>query len=141
MAWWVWMILGALLLGSELTIVDAAFYLVFVGAAAILTGALELVGIVVAPWVQWLIFALLSAVSMVFFRQRLYNKLRVVDTEYPSGLGGEMLDLDVDLAPGDKGRQFFRGSHWTVANEGEQTLSAGSRISIERVDGNTLILK
>ena len=34
MPWWGWIIFGALLLGSELLIVDAGFYLVFIGIAA-----------------------------------------------------------------------------------------------------------
>ena len=34
MPWWGWMIVGALLLGSELMIVDAGFYLVLIGIAA-----------------------------------------------------------------------------------------------------------
>ena len=38
MPWWGWIIFGALLLGSELLIVDAGFYLVFIGIAAAITG-------------------------------------------------------------------------------------------------------
>ena len=43
MNWWGWLIIGFVLMGAELTAVDAAFYLIFVGAAAILMGALGLV--------------------------------------------------------------------------------------------------
>ena len=38
MSWWGWIIAGAILLGAELTFVNAQFYLVFVGSAAILVG-------------------------------------------------------------------------------------------------------
>ena len=65
MPWWGWMIFGALLLGSELLIVDAGFYLVFIGVAAALTGLLEVMGLGLEPWVQWVVFSVLSLVLMV----------------------------------------------------------------------------
>ena len=36
MAWWSWMVLGAVLLAAELFAVDAQFYLVFLGVSAAL---------------------------------------------------------------------------------------------------------
>jgi membrane protein implicated in regulation of membrane protease activity len=45
MQWWAWIAVGAILLGSELGFVDAQFYLVFVGAAALLVGVLDLGGL------------------------------------------------------------------------------------------------
>jgi membrane protein implicated in regulation of membrane protease activity len=38
MSWWGWVIGGAVLLGAELAFVDAQFYLVFVGSAALVVG-------------------------------------------------------------------------------------------------------
>ena len=38
MEWWAWITVGAILLGSELTFVNAQFYLVFIGGAALLVG-------------------------------------------------------------------------------------------------------
>ena len=71
MPWWGWIIFGMLLLGSELFIVDVAFYLVFIGIAAAITGLVGLAGIELALWGQWLLFAALAIVSMVLFRERL----------------------------------------------------------------------
>ena len=45
MAWWSWCIFGMVLLGVELLAVDAQFYLVFAGLAAIVVGLLGLVGL------------------------------------------------------------------------------------------------
>ena len=45
MEWWAWIAVGAVLLGSELGIVDAQFYLVFVGASALVVGLLDLAGL------------------------------------------------------------------------------------------------
>jgi membrane protein implicated in regulation of membrane protease activity len=70
MQWWAWIAVGAILLGSELTFIDAQFYLVFVGGSAIVVGLLGLAGLALAPWLQWLIFAALAAVSMLTFRRQ-----------------------------------------------------------------------
>ena len=65
MPWWGWIIFGALLLGSELMFIDAAFYLVFIGLAAIITGVVGLSGMDLEYWVQWILFAGLSLVAGV----------------------------------------------------------------------------
>ena len=44
MHWWVWIVIGAILLGSELAFVEAQFYLVFLGAAALVVGLLDFAG-------------------------------------------------------------------------------------------------
>ena len=68
MPWWGWIIFGALLLGSELMFIDAAFYLVFIGLAATITGLAGLLGLGLEYWAQWILFAGLSLVAMVLFR-------------------------------------------------------------------------
>ena len=93
MPWWGWMIIGALLLGSELLIVDAGFYLVFIGLAAALTGLLELAGAGLEPWLQWAVFSALSLVLMVLFRKKLYAKLRGSGIGYEVGPAGEITGL------------------------------------------------
>ena len=65
MPWWGWMGIGMLLLAAELFIIEADFYLVFLGVAAALTGLLGLAVPGMPPWLQWLAFAVLSLVLMV----------------------------------------------------------------------------
>ena len=76
MSWWGWIIAGAILLGAELAFVNAQFYLVFIGSAAIVVGMITVATPVLPPWSQWAIFAVLAIVSMVTFRSRIYRKLR-----------------------------------------------------------------
>ena len=52
MQWWAWIAIGAILLGSELTLVNAQFYLVFLGISALIVGVLQLAGLVTADWLQ-----------------------------------------------------------------------------------------
>ena len=78
MPWWGWMIIGALLFGSELLIVDAGFYLVFIGIAAALTGLVGMMDFVLEPWVQWVLFSAIALTAMVLFRKKaLYQAARL----------------------------------------------------------------
>ena len=45
MQWWAWIAVGAILLGSEMTLVNAQFYLVFIGSAALVVGLMDLAGL------------------------------------------------------------------------------------------------
>jgi membrane protein implicated in regulation of membrane protease activity len=140
MPWWGWVIFGAILLGSELLVVDVAFYLVFIGVAAIITGLIGLAGIGLEPWAQWLVFATLGVISMVVFRERLYKKLRGASDEYDDGLMGEIIRLEEPLNPGASCRLTYRGSTWTVANRGSSVVEADTEVRIDRVEGLTLVV-
>jgi inner membrane protein len=141
MPWWVWIIVGAILLGSELAFIDAQFYLVFIGTAALLVGMIGLGGINLPEWAQWLIFALLSIASMVFFRRQLYDMLRKHTDPMVTGPAGEEVTVTLDLAPETSCRVEYRGSTWTAKNASEQIIAAGSRARIVRVDGLTLQIR
>ena len=69
MAWWGWCILGVALLGVELLAVDAQFYLVFAGLAAVIVGLLGLVGLELPVAGQWLLFAVLAVTAMFTLRR------------------------------------------------------------------------
>ena len=139
MPWWGWIIFGALLLGSELMFIDAAFYLVFIGLAAIITGVVGLSGINLEYWVQWILFAGMSLAAMVLFREQLYKRLRGGNSAgYQTGPAGETIRLDQNLAPGDRGRFSYRCTTWTIMNMGAGAMSSGENVRIHSVDGLTL---
>ena len=138
MPWWGWMIFGALLLGSELLGVDAAFYLVFIGVAAALTGLIEVAGLELEPWVQWITFSVLALASMALFRKKLYQKLRGGGIGYDASPTGDTIKLEEALQPGEKGRVSYRGTDWTVLNAGSNVVEKGASIQISGIDGLTL---
>jgi len=138
MPWWGWIIFGAFLLGSELLVVDAAFYLVFIGIAAMLTGVPELIGIKLEFWVQWMLFAGLSLVSMVMFREKLYKKIRGGGPGFDASPTGEILKLEESLQPGDSCRMELRGTNWTILNSSSETFAKGSNVRVTGVEGLTL---
>ena len=140
MPWWGWMIIGAILLGAELLGVDAAFYLVFIGIAALAPGLIELAGAGLDAWVQWLLFAAIAIVLMVLFRRKLYARLRGGGVGYETGPAGEIVTLEQALEPGQTGRLNYRGTDWTIVNDSDEAFAAGQRVRISRVDGLKLNL-
>ena len=141
MPWWAWVVVGALLLGAELAFIDAQFFLVFFGAAALIVGLLGLSGIAMPEWLQWLVFAGLSIASMVLFRRQLYDLLRKHNEHLDSGPAGEQVTVPLDLAPGASCRLEYRGSTWTAQNVSDHTLPAESHARIVQVDGLTLQIR
>jgi membrane protein implicated in regulation of membrane protease activity len=140
MQWWAWVAVGAILLGSELAFVDAQFYLVFLGLAALVVGFLNVAGLSLAVWAQWAVFAALAVVSMVVFRRRIYEHMRRTLPIMRSGPVGEVVTLAATLEPGETCRIEYRGSSWSAINSGISVIPAGARARIERVDGLTLVV-
>ena len=68
MPWWAWFVIGVGLLGVEMFVIDAQFYLVFLGVSAVIVGFIGLSGLMMPEWAQWLTFAILSLTTMVAFR-------------------------------------------------------------------------
>jgi membrane protein implicated in regulation of membrane protease activity len=139
MQWWAWIAVGAVLLGSELTFVDAQFYLVFVGASAFIVGMLEL-AIGLPEWLQWLVFAALAATSVFTFRRRIYERMRRKLPPMKGGPAGEIITLPTELSPGETCRLEYRGGSWSATNGGKAAIPAGARARIDRVDGLTLVV-
>lgn len=138
MAWWGWMVFGMLLLGAELFIVEADFFLVFIGVAAILTGLLGFAIPGLPEWLQWLVFAGLALVTMVLFRKRVYRMLRRDIPAMADDMLGERLQLPVGLPVDGTCRVELRGSSWTARNVGPDAIPPGAAVRVAGVDGITL---
>ncbi len=138
MSWWAWVIAGAILLGAELAVVDAQFYLVFIGAAGLLTGLAAALAPGLAPAAQWIIFGALAIVSMVAFRARIYALVRGNAPSVRMGPVGATLTLPQALAPDETCQVEHGGSFWTARNTGESAIPAGARVRVSGVHGLTL---
>jgi membrane protein implicated in regulation of membrane protease activity len=140
MLWWAWVAVGAILLGSELAFIDAQFYLVFVGASALIVGFVQAAGAAFASWLQWLLFAAVAVTSMLTFRRRIYDRMRRSLPAMKSGPAGETVMVPEALPPGESCRLEYRGSSWSATNGGPLAIAAGAKARIQRVDGLTLVL-
>jgi membrane protein implicated in regulation of membrane protease activity len=139
--WWIWALLGLALLGLEV-LTPGGFYVLFFGVGAVVVGALVALGYGGPTWAQWLLFSVISIVTLALFRQRV---LRLVDDRRPAPaidtLHGEVALLLEDLAPGAIGKVELRGTVWTAQNVDDRLLAHGQRARVSRVDGLTLKLR
>ena len=140
MVWWTWIVIGALLLGAELFFIEAEFYLVFIGVAAIVTGMLAVNFAPDLPqWTEWIVFAVLSIVSMVLFRRRVYAALRPQVADRKDDLVDERIRIRrYDSHPNAECRVAHRGTTWTARNVGATPIASGAIARVVGVDGITL---
>lgn len=138
MAWWGWCILGMVLLGIELLAVDAQFYLVFAGLAAVLVGLAGLIGIELPVYAQWLSFAVLAVTAMFTLRRPIYAKLMSRPFGNVSTDIDQRIVVGEELAPGKTCRIQYRGSGWTALNVGDRVIPSGGAARIDSIDGLTL---
>ncbi len=140
MLWWHWIVFGLVLAGLEL-LTPGGFFVIFFGVGALLVGLLDLTGLRLPPWAQWLLFTGLSVVAVVLFRKPLLARLRLPDSgAVIDSLVGEVALPDADIAPGSVGRAQLRGSTWQARNVGATTAVRGNRCRVVRVDGLTIDL-
>jgi membrane protein implicated in regulation of membrane protease activity len=139
MEWWLWLLVGLALLGVEI-LTPGGFFILFFGVAALVIGGLVGAGAVVAAWVQWLLFSVLSVASLLLFRERLLATFGSGDAAGPRAapVVGETAVLTEDLAPGAVGRAELRGTSWSVRSRGQTLLERGRRCRVVEVDGLTL---
>ena len=136
MSWWGWLIVGIVLIGAEL-LTDAAFYLVFAGAAAIGVGLLALAGVGLPVWAQWLAFSAAAVASMVLFRRKLYDRLRggLPRLQHPAVGAAVAVAVGEDVAPGGRTRVRLQGTDWTAVNVGPASIAAGADARVVAADG------
>jgi hypothetical protein len=138
MQWWLWLLLGLVLLMFEVA-APGGFFIMFFGAAAILVGALVALDLGGTASFQLLMFSVLAVVLLVLFRRRL---LAMVGRGGAGGsvdsLIGEAATLLEDVAAGGLGKAELRGTAWTVRNEETRNLTRGARVRVRHVDGLTL---
>lgn len=142
MDWWLWVIAGLALLAVEMLIPGLIVFLFF-GAAALVLGLLEGLGIAGPIWFQWVLFSLLSVVSLMTLRGRMLARLHRRTASEPGidTLDGQIVVLLTDLTPGQPAKAELRGASWSAVGTRGETLPKGARCIVETVEGLTLHIR
>lgn len=135
--WW-WLALGVAFLALE--VMTSGFVLLWFGAGAIMSG-LIFFGLHFALDKQLIIFAVLSVIALIFGRPTLLRRQRLALAQ-PNGLNergssliGSTAVLITALENG-QGRVRVADGEWSA--RGTQTLTEGTMVRIDAVNGNTL---
>lgn len=142
MPWWIWVIVGFVLLAFEL-LTPGGFFVLFFGVGALAVGALAGFDAAGPPWVQGVLFTAVSVLSLALFRGKLLARM---DQGRRQGapidqIVGQVAILIEDLPPGGVGKAELRGSAWSCRTGAGLALRGGQRCIVERVDGLMLWLR
>jgi inner membrane protein len=136
MSWWIWVVIGFLLLCVEFasTTLHIGLFAVgaFVTAIVVATGA----GVPLSG--QIVIFTVTSLLSFFFIRPALMKKLRLDEKKVVDSLVGEQAMALEDIGVGGNGRAEMRGTTWSARNIGETALIRGQRCIVAAVEGLVL---
>lgn len=135
MLWWHWLVLGLILVGGEMA-TPGGFYVIFFGVAALVVGVLAFLNLAGALWLQWLLFSVISVVSLALFRNPLTRRFNLSD-HGPADIDtlvGEIAFPLEDIAPGSVGKVELRGTVWNARNTAAVPVVKGQRCSVRQVD-------
>jgi membrane protein implicated in regulation of membrane protease activity len=139
--WWHWLVLGLILVALELA-ASGGFYVIFFGIAALTIGALRLLDLAGPPWMQILLFSVISVGALMLFRRPM---LRWLQLDAAAGdvdsLVGEIATALEEIQPGAIGRAELRGTAWTARNRASVPLHKGQRCTVVSIDGLTIFLE
>ena len=141
MHWWHWLAVGLILVALEMA-ASGGFYVIFFGVAAIAIGSLHLFGIAGPLWLQFLLFAIISVVSLLLFRHPLLRMMKLdgPGADVDSLVGETAVPLD-DIPPDAVGRAELRGTVWSARNITAAALKRGERCRVVRVDRLMIFLE
>ena len=139
MEWWIWVLLGFLLLAVEMMSTTA--HVGFFAAGAFLVAAMVGLGWTGPFWQQAMVFTVVSLVALFVFRPIVIRRLRLHEHRDVDPLVGEQATLMDDIPPQGRGKAEMRGSAWNAENVGSTPLVRGQRVRVERVEGLMLYIK
>lgn len=138
MAWWIWVILGFVLLALEMLTIGV--HVGFFALGAFSVGALVALDLAGPLWVQLMLFALISCAGLFLARPIILKRLRIHTKEVDSFVGEQARAVS-DIAVEGIGKAEMRGSAWNARNVGSTPISAGQRCSVEQVQGLTILIR
>jgi membrane protein implicated in regulation of membrane protease activity len=133
MSWWIWILIGFGLLALELT--TSTLHIGFFAVGAVVVALLDVVGLDLPLWAQFLVFTIASVIAFFFIRPVIVRKLKLDQKKVVDSLVGEQALALEDMAVNGFGRAEMRGSTWSARNIGETALIRGQRCSVAEVDG------
>jgi membrane protein implicated in regulation of membrane protease activity len=140
MEWWMWILLGLVLLAGEI-VTPGGFYVLFFGVGALVVGVLAGLDVAGPLWVQVILFSLLALGTLWLFREKLLRLTQGQRHEDVDTLLGETAIASEDIPVNGIGKAEMRGTSWNARNIGEKSLSRGERCTVERLEGLTIYVR
>jgi len=144
-AWIIWLIIGAIMIAAE--VFTTGFVLLWFGVGALVAAALALVG-VGSLAVQMIAFLVVSSLlviaSRTIFERFLLRPSAAgqLKTGIETMIGQVGTVVEASHGAMNEGAVKVYGSVWTAyPTEGEEPLSLGEPVRVERVEGNAIYVR
>lgn len=139
--WWMWLVLGLLLLVGEM-LIPTDFFIFFFGVGAVFTATTTGLGLTPGFLSQSVVFGTVSIVALVTFRGHIRALMhRDMPSKRVDSLVGE-IGTTVDEIPAyGMGKVVLRGSLWNARNANAVAIAKATRVRVEQVDGITLVVR
>ena len=137
-AWWIWFLIGILLLLAEF-VSAGGFFLFFFGVGALAVALVSAAGIHLPLRLELLLFLGLSISSLFLLRKRLRLRFdrSIPDKEVDRIENDSAVALE-EIAVDGTGKAELRGATWNARNAGSRPISRNERCRVTRVEGLTL---
>ncbi|MCC7299075.1 MAG: NfeD family protein [Bacteroidia bacterium] len=134
----IWLIAGLIMVIADLLF--GTFFILFVGAAALITGMLIWMGILPDPTWQWVVFAVVSTLGLVLFRKKLVQIFGKGSGDLYQEHRGQKVQVIETIPVNGKGRVNYKGADWYAKSNDEQPIEAGDTAVVQQLDGIVLIV-
>lgn len=134
----VWALAGVILIIADL--IFGSFFILFVGAAALVTSGLVLIGVLPNPTWQWVVFAVLSTLGLVLFRNKLVNAFGKGSKDIFDEHKGQKVHVIRTISHNSEGRVLYRGVEWYARTEDGSIINEGDYAIVQKTDGITLVV-
>lgn len=138
--WWIWFVLGVVLLASEF-LTPGAFFQFFFGIGGIAVGLVGAFGPDLPLPAQLLAFLVLSLGSLALLRSPLKVRFAAGGEQDVDQLTGGVAVALGEIPVQGIGQAELRGSVWSARNVGESVIVKSQRCRVEKVDGLTLEIR
>ena len=128
----VWTVLGLLLLIAE--VATLSFILCFIGLGALIVALTTWIGITPSFSSQLIVFSGSSLLLMLLLRKTA-KKLFAGHADAPPDYAGQKVEVVKAIPNGGEGTIRYRGSDWIAFSDTPQTISEGTVVQIETIEG------
>ena len=139
MSWWIWVVIGFVLLATEFA--TTTMHVAFFAIGAFVVGILVGLGVDMPVWAQLLVFTGVSLFAFFYLRPIAVRKLKLDQKKVVDTLVGEQATAMEEIAPQAIGRAELRGTTWSARNVGETVLNRGQRCVVAGVEGLTIHIR
>lgn len=134
-----WGAIGLLLIIAD--VVFGTFFVMFLGAGALITATILWMGIPMNTASQWLTFSGLSTMGVVLLRKKLMQWFGPSKEERFEEHKGQTVLVTESITPAKPGKVKYRGAEWQAATNNDDSFDKGENAVITHLDGIVVYIR